>query len=219
MNNKFEAILFDLDGTLLNTLEDLADAVNKGLAEKEFPQHGLNQFRYFVGEGREEMALKALPADHRDPATLKWLVDFINVYYAIHWKDHTLPYPGIADTLDNLVVRGIRLAVFSNKPQEFTSQNVEGLLPRWNFEIVLGASDTVPKKPNPAAALRIAAELGLQPAKFIYLGDSGIDMRTARGAGMYPVGAVWGFRTREELIADGAKIVIERPQELLKLIN
>lgn len=218
MNNKFKAVLFDLDGTLLNTLQDLAEAVNQGLAQKGFPQHGLVEFRYFVGEGREEMALKSLPVDHRDPATLKWLVEFINAYYSLHWKDHTLPYPGVAETLDKLTALRIPLTVFSNKPQEFTSQNVEGLLSRWKFEIVLGASDAVPKKPNPAAALRIANELSLKPAEFIYLGDSGIDMRTALGAGMYPVGALWGFRTREELMVNGAKTLIEQPQDLLRLL-
>jgi phosphoglycolate phosphatase len=218
MKNKFTAVLFDLDGTLLNTLQDLAEAVNKGLAEQGYPEHGLDEFRYFVGEGREEMALKSLPVDHRDMATLKWLVDFINKYYVVHWKDHTLPYPGIAETLDGLTQKGIHLTVFSNKPQEFTSQNVAGLLGRWKFEIVLGASESVPKKPNPSGALQIARELGIKPVEFMYLGDSGIDMQTAKAAGMYPVGAAWGFRTQEELTSKGAKIVIHRPQELLKLI-
>jgi phosphoglycolate phosphatase len=219
MNIKFKAVLFDLDGTLLNTLQDLAEAVNKGLAEKGFPQHGLDEFRYFVGEGREEMALKSLPIDHRDPVTLKRLVDFINKYYVVHWNDHTLPYPGITETLDGLTQKGIHLTVFSNKPQEFTSQNVDGLLGRWKFEMVLGASESVPKKPNPSGALQIARALGIKPIEFIYLGDSGIDMQTATAAGMYPVGAAWGFRTPEELKSNGARIVIQRPQELLKLIG
>ena len=110
------------------------------------------------------------------------------------------------------------MTVFSNKPQEFTSQNVAGLLGKWNFARVLGASASVPKKPDITAPLRIAAELGLKPAEFLYLGDSGIDMQTAVRAGMFPVGALWGFRTRQELLENGARALIDQPLDLLKLL-
>jgi phosphoglycolate phosphatase len=218
MTDKYQAVLFDLDGTLLNTLQDLADAVNGGLKAQGLPPHSLDDFRYFVGEGREEMVRKALPESKRDPARLKQMLDFVNSYYAEHWCDHTRPYPGIPELLDRLVARGIKLTVFSNKPQEFTSQNVAGLLAGWPFARVLGASASVPKKPDCTAALRIAAELGLKTSDFLYLGDSGIDMQTATRAGMYPVGAQWGFRTKAELLENGARTVIEKPLDLLELL-
>jgi phosphoglycolate phosphatase len=214
----YKAVLFDLDGTLLNTLQDLAEAVNLGLDLLSLPRHELEAYKYFLGEGREEMVTKALPAANRDPVTVKRMVDFVNLYYGRHWADHTRPYPGIPELLDSLVEKGVALTIFSNKPQEFTTQNVEGLLADWNFIKVLGASSSVPKKPDCAAALRIASELKLKPSEFLYLGDSGIDMQTATRAGMYPVGALWGFRTRQELLENGAKKVIEKPLELLKLL-
>jgi phosphoglycolate phosphatase len=213
-----QAVLFDLDGTLLDTLQDLADAVNQGLATLQLPAHSLAQFKYLVGEGREEMVRKALPEERRDPDTLKFMLDFVNVYYGSHWRDHTRPYAGIPELLNALTSRSVAMAVFSNKPQEFTSQNVAGLLPDWQFASVLGASPSVPKKPDCSAALRIAADLGFSPADFLYLGDSGIDMQTARRAGMYPVGALWGFRTRAELLENGALAVIEKPLDLLALL-
>jgi phosphoglycolate phosphatase len=218
MTLKYKAVLFDLDGTLLNTLQDLAEAVNGGLISLGLPPHAVEDFKQFVGEGREEMVRKALPQSARDSATVKQVVDFVNRFYAEHWRDHTLPYPGIPELLDALVKKGVGMAIFSNKPQEFTTQNVEGLLAAWHFERVLGASDSVPKKPDCSAALRIATEMGLKASDFIYLGDSGIDMQTATRAGMYPVGALWGFRSRTELLENGARALVVRPPDLLKLL-
>jgi phosphoglycolate phosphatase len=213
-----KAVLFDLDGTLLYTLQDLAEAVNKGLLSLGLPTHEVEDFKYFVGEGREEMVTKALPETNRDSATVDRMVDFVNHYYFEHWRDHTLPYAGIPELLDSLTAKGILMTIFSNKPQEFTSQNVAGLLDKWTFARVLGASASVPKKPDITAPLRIAAELGLKPAQFLYLGDSGIDMQTAVIAGMFPVGALWGFRTKQELLANGARAVIDKPLDLVKLL-
>lgn len=216
---KYKAVLFDLDGTLLNTLQDLADAVNTGLKRLGFPAHELDEFRYFVGEGREEMARKSLPEETRDPHTIDQLVNHINEYYTQHWSDHTLPYNGIPEMLNKLQTKGIKLTVFSNKPQEFTKANVSGLLANWSFEMVLGASTEVPKKPDATGALMIASQLDINPQDFLYLGDSGIDMLTAVKAGMFPVGALWGFRTAEELLECGAKALIEQPADLLHLVE
>ena len=218
MKIEHQAVLFDLDGTLLDTLQDLADGVNQGLISLGQPTHDLEAFKYFVGEGREEMVTKALPPARRNPEMVRKMVDFVNAYYGQHWRDHTRPYPGIPDLLDKLVARGVKMTIFSNKPQEFTTQNVDGLLSKWQFDRVLGASESVPKKPDCTAALRIAAELGLKPSDFLYLGDSGIDMQTANRSGMYAVGALWGFRTRRELLENGARAVIEKPLELLVLL-
>jgi phosphoglycolate phosphatase len=218
MSNQYQAVVFDLDGTLLNTLQDLAESVNQGLRALGLATHEVAAYKYFLGEGREEMVTKALPPGQRNPATIQQMVDRVNDYYNRHWRDNTRPYPGIPELLDNLVAKGLILTIFSNKPQEFTSLSVDGLLGRWSFARVLGASASVPKKPDCSAALRMAAELGLKTSDFVYLGDSGIDMLTARRAGMYAVGALWGFRDRRELLENGAQALIEKPDELLRLL-
>jgi phosphoglycolate phosphatase len=215
---KHHAVVFDLDGTLLDTIQDLAEACNQALAEMGLAGHKVAEYKYFVGEGREEMVSKALPAERRDAVSVHRMVDSVNRYYAVHWCDHTRPFEGIPELLDALTFRKVILSIFSNKPQEFTSQNVTGLLDRWHFALVLGASDSVPKKPDCTAALRIARELKLEPSDFLYLGDSGLDMQTARSSGMLAVGALWGFRTRQELLENGAQALVSRPQELLELL-
>jgi phosphoglycolate phosphatase len=213
---KYRAVLFDLDGTLLNTLEDLAGSVNRGLAAMKLPQHKVEAFRYFVGDGREEMAKRALPPEKRDAASLGRLVDFINRDYTLHWSDHTCLYPGVSSLLDELTRRNILMNILSNKPHDFTCDMVSRLLGSWQFEMVFGAMPCVPKKPDITQALNIARSLKISPEEFIYLGDSDIDMKTAVNAGMYPVGALWGFRTADELRAGGAGLLIEKPAYLLK---
>ncbi len=215
----YRAVIFDLDGTLLNTLQDIADSTNTGLSKLGYPRHETEAYKLLVGEGREALALHALPEGHRDDATVDKLVAFINEEYGQHWADNTRPYPGIPQLLDELVRKKIRLAVLSNKAHEFTELMVTQMLSSWHFDAVVGASSALPKKPNPAGALQIARDLCIHPAGFLYLGDSGIDMETAVRAGMYGVGALWGFRSAGELLASGAKALIETPERLLKLLG
>ena len=215
---KHRAVLFDLDGTLLNTLEDVAGSVNKGLAKLGFPQHTVEAYKNLIGEGRDVLALRALPEDHRDADTGKKLLDLINADYAIHWADHTRPYPGIRELLDALTAKGIKITVLSNKADDLTNMCVTKLLAQWHFALVAGARPSVPNKPNPAGTLQLARQLGISPAEFLYLGDSDIDMKTAVGAGMYPIGAGWGFRSEQELLTAGAKVVIKQPEELLQYL-
>jgi phosphoglycolate phosphatase len=214
----FEAVIFDLDGTLLDTLEDIANSVNKGLNSLGFPQHSKEAIKYFIGDGREVLALRSLPEKNRDEATVNRLVDLINKEYFHHWADNTLPYPGVNDMLDTLQSRRIKMTILSNKPHEFTELSVNRLLKDWRFEIVAGAKPSMPNKPDPAAALEIAKKLGISPCQFIYLGDSDIDMKTALAAEMFPAGATWGFRTAEELKAAGARALVHHPIDLLKLL-
>jgi len=216
---KYRAVLFDLDGTLLDTLQDLAGATNKGLSCLGFPQHRVEAYKYFVGAGREEMALRALPEEHRDAVTVSRLVEHINREYADHWADHTRPYAGVPELLDALTARGTKTAVLSNKPQNFTELMVSRLLSSWQFEIVAGSLPAVPKKPDSTAALKIVRQMNTRASEFLYLGDSGIDMQTAVNAGMYPVGALWGYRTAEELKASGAKALIDKPTALLEFFS
>jgi phosphoglycolate phosphatase len=210
--------LFDLDGTLLNTLQDIADSVNKGLEYLGFPQHNTEAYKTLVGEGREVLARRALPEKHRDNAAVHKLLTYINAEYAVHWADNTCPYPGIPELLDALTADDIKMVVLSNKADDLTRMNVSKMLSRWRFALIVGARPSVPNKPDPTAALQIAKRLDICPSQFLYLGDSGIDMKTANGAGMYPVGALWGFRSAEELLAEGAKALIKHPTELLNYL-
>jgi len=215
---KLLAVLFDLDGTLLDTLQDLADSTNRALARLGFPPHEVDEYRYFVGGGRDVLAFRALPADQRDKVNIDKLVSEIDSDYLDHWEDNTKLYAGVSQLLDALTERGIKLAVLSNKAHNFTELMVSRMLARWHFEEVIGASASIPRKPDPTVALQIARRLKIPPAAFIYLGDSDIDMKTAVAAGMYPVGAGWGFRPADELIASGAKMVIDQPCDLLRLL-
>ena len=215
----YGAVLFDLDGTLVDTLRDLADSVNYVLARSEFPQHEVAAYRCFVGGGRRVLASRALPEDARDRQTVDKIASEIEEVYSRRWAEHTLPYPGIPELLNALTDLGIRMAVLSNKPQRPAELMVSRLLPRWHFEIVEGERPGVPLKPDPSGALQIAGRMKMEPREFLYLGDSATDMRTAVAANMYPVGALWGFRTAQELLAGGAKTLIGVPADLLPLLH
>lgn len=210
--------MFDLDGTLLDTLEDIADSVNIGLDRLGFPGHDVEAYKYFIGDGVEELAFQALPDDQRHTVTVVRLVAAVREEYRKRWADKTRAYDGIPELLDGLTARGVKMAILSNKPDNFTRLAVSHLLPCWEFSPVIGAQASIPRKPDPAAALQIAERLNIPPGKFIYLGDGDTDMRTALAAGMYPVGALWGFRSGDELAASGARALIEKPTDLLNLI-
>jgi phosphoglycolate phosphatase len=219
MPDMYRAVLFDLDGTLLNTLKDIADSVNRILARSGFPQHPVDAYRYFVGDGMENLARRVLPADRRDPETVARTRAAIDAEYTQHEADTTRPYAGIPELLSALADRGIKMTVLSNKPDHSVQSTVAALLGDWHFDVVLGARPSMPIKPDPAGARDIAARLGIPPAQFLYLGDTGTDMKTAGAAGMYPVGALWGFRTADELLAAGAKTLAKEPTDLLKLLG
>ncbi len=213
---KYKAVLFDLDGTLLDSLEDLSDTVNQILSNKGFPTHSLNAYRYFVGNGVATLIKRALPEDQGDQQNIHHCVDLFNQYYEQNWKIKTKPYEGIEEMLDGLAAHGIPMAILSNKPDEFTQRCVSEFLSKWKFEIVLGHRKSYPHKPDPAGALEIAKTLNLNPQEFIYLGDTAIDMQTAQAAKMFAVGVTWGFRPIEELQKNGACAIIKKPQEMLR---
>lgn len=215
---KHLAVLFDLDGTLLNTLQDLADSVNKGLEDLGFPTHNNEEYKKLIGEGRENLVFRALPENHRDIETVHKLLDRLNAEYAIHWADHTQPYQGIPELLDALIAKNIKITVLSNKADDLTNTCVSRLLSGWHFTLVAGSRSGVPNKPDPTASLQIAKKLDIEPSQFLYLGDSDIDMKTANAAGMFAVGALWGFRSKKELLASGAKAVIKHPADLLNYL-
>jgi phosphoglycolate phosphatase len=216
---RFKAILFDLDGTLLDTLEDLGNAANRVLGKYDFPTHPLDTYRYFVGDGATVLMKRALPENKRDDDTVGACVRTFREDYGKGWNVKTRPYDGVTEMLDALTASGLKMAVLSNKPDEFTKRCVTEFLPKWNFDMVLGQSNLMPLKPDPKGALEIAKCLNIIPSHFIYLGDTAIDMKTATAAGMYPVGALWGFRTEKELLENGAQALIKRPQEILNLLH
>jgi phosphoglycolate phosphatase len=214
----FKAVIFDIDGTLLDTLLDIANSANTVLARSGFPQHKPQDYKYYVGDGIQVLAQRILPTDRRDEATINKIAAEIDSEYSQHWADNSHPYPGIPELLKSLTDRGIKIAALSNKPDRSARLTVSRLLPDWHFEFVLGVSPSTPKKPDPQGALGIAQNLKIKPDDFLYLGDTDTDMKTAGSAGMYAVGALWGFRTAEELLASGARLLLHSPLELLKIL-
>ena len=214
----FRAILFDLDGTLLDTLADIAESANQVLAARGCATHPIDAYRDFIGDGVVHLFGRALPEDRRGEEIVAECVSSFRERYAEIWNVRTRPYEGVAELLDAVTARGLKMAILSNKPHAFTRRCADAYFSAWPFQAVLGQRDGVPRKPDPAGALLLAEELGVEPGECVYLGDSGSDMQTAVAAGMYPAGALWGFRTAEELTAAGAKTLLERPGELLDLL-
>jgi phosphoglycolate phosphatase len=215
----FRAVLFDLDGTLLNTLIDLADAMNASLSHFGYPPYPVDAYKYFIGDAVVTEAKRALPESAHDPELIEKVADLSEQIYDKCWHKNTRPYPGIPELLSKLSKLGLPLAILSNKPDHFTKIIVKKLLPDWRFEIVQGALPDVPVKPDPTAALKIAKQLKIAPMHFLYLGDTNTDMQTAVAAGMFPVGCLWGYRTADELLQSGAKILINSPIGVLDILD
>ena len=216
---KYKAVIFDLDGTLLNTLDDIAESMNTALSEFGFPPHKLDEYRYMVGNGLKPLVERAVPPSQRTPTVLSQVEQRLRAIYQSRWDRKTRLYPGIAELLDKLSQARMSLNILSNKPHEYTVVVVEKFLSQWTFEIVLGQKEDIPKKPAPDGALLIARQLGLSPGAIIYLGDTPVDMETARLAGMLPLGVSWGFRPPTELQQAGAKAILHQPLELLDFLS
>ena len=217
--NQYKAILFDLDGTLLNTLEDICDSMNYVLKKRGFPAYNLDAYRYFVGEGAAMLVAKTLPEDERNDETIHECHEAFKEHYAHNWNVKTKPYNGVPEMLDAITKRDHKLAILSNKPHDFTKQCVANLLPQWDFDVIFGLRDSIPRKPDPAGALLIAERLNVTPSRFLYAGDTLIDMKTAVAAGMFPVGVRWGFRPVEELLENGARAILNHPLEILDILG
>ncbi len=215
----FDAMLFDLDGTLLNTLEDIADAANRVLTRHHFPAHPVDAYRYFVGEGARVLVWRLIPQDSRTEELVDVMYAEFRAEYDRNWNAKTKPYEGIPEMLDGVVGRGLKIAVLSNKPDDFTRRCVGEFFPHWKFDAVVGLHDDIPPMPDPTGALQIARDLGVPPGRILLLGDSSIDMETALAAGVIPVGVLWGFRERKELEESGARTVIGTPREVLGLLE
>jgi phosphoglycolate phosphatase len=215
---RFRAVIFDLDGTLLDTLADIADAMNAALGKMGFPGHETAAYRFLTGDGIRAMAERSLPASARDAAAVEACIREFRAQYDRRWGAKTRPYPGILELLAELRRRGLEFSVLSNKLEDFTRRAVRDFLPGFTFSPVIGARPGLSPKPDPTGALFIARELRVAPSRIIYLGDTGADMQTAVRAGMFPVGALWGFRDEDELRENGAEALVARPEDFLGLL-
>lgn len=213
----WQAVIFDLDGTLLDSLADIAGAANAVLRAHGFPTHAPEAYRWFVGDGVSRLLDRILPPSHREDSALqeRLIREFV-VAYAESWNVASRLYDGIPELLDALRDRGTRLAVLSNKPQAATERCIAHYLAAYPFAAVLGQQADRPPKPDLRGVQEALERLAVSPDLCCYVGDTGVDMQTARGAGLFAVGATWGFRTASELCEAGAEVLIDHPRELLQ---
>ncbi|PKL38978.1 MAG: HAD family hydrolase [Spirochaetae bacterium HGW-Spirochaetae-1] len=209
------AVIFDLDGTLINSLGDIADTMNHILAINNLPVHEEDQYRYFIGDGLQNLIIRSLPEDYRSDKFVSEMHRAYGVEYRKRCLFKTRPYPGIVTMLETLSMKGIKMAVLSNKSDEFTRYMVSELFPDNFFSAVMGSRNDTPRKPDPAGALMLAKQCEIEPACCLFIGDSNIDMRTGTNAGMLPVGVLWGFRTEQELRDGGAGSIVTHPGEIM----
>lgn len=214
-----KGIIFDLDGTLANSIEDIADSMNTVLQEKGLDTHDYATYKTLVGRGVKSLVENALPETQRKPATINECFKRMMQIYEVNCLAKTALYPGIPDLLNSLTANKIKIGIFSNKANELTQKVVNILLANWKLEMTIGAGGDVPSKPNPKGALLISEKMGIAPEELMYVGDSGVDMETANNSGMYAVGVLWGFRDMEELLENGAKILIQEPMDLISSLD
>lgn len=203
MPSPARAAIFDLDGTLLDTLDDLAGAANTMLAESGFPTHPESAYVDFIGNGMAMLVTRALPEGARDPEIVARCTDRYRELYQEGWHNRTVPYPGVPELLRSLSEEGWALGVVSNKPHHFTDLCISHFFPG-QFDCVLGQRDEVPRKPDPAGLLEAAVLLGTETRNCVYIGDSGVDVETALRAEITCIAVLWGFRDRDELASAGA---------------
>lgn len=211
-------VLFDLDGTLLDTIGDLAVSMNRALAAGGLPVHEVAAYREFVGEGAVRLAERVLPEGLRGTQAQHELLQRFTADYAGNWDTTTATFPGIDALLAELTRRGVVLAVLSNKPDRYMSAIRERFFSGYKFSHFQGQLPDGPRKPDPSGALRIAGDNGMAPEAFLYVGDSDVDMQTARAAGMRACGVLWGYRGQEELLINGAAHIVARPQDIIALL-
>lgn len=213
----YKVAIFDLDGTLLDTLKDLAYACNFALKTYGFPEHQIEEYKYFLGDGTYKLVERALPENKREPEIISKVLAEFNKYYEKHKNDFTKPYQGIEELIVALKEAQIKMAVFSNKPHEFAIEIVKRYFGN-NFDIVFGKRDGYPAKPNPITVIEALNYFKCQKIEAIYIGDSDVDMYTGKNAGLFSIGVAWGFRDDEELLNAGANKIVYNSEELLSEI-
>ena len=212
-------VLFDLDGTLINSIDDLADSTNYALQQCGLPLHTVDEYKYFVGNSVDPLIRRALPEEEKENQELFDRVKKIYLsYYAAHSKDKTRPYPGISDLLSRCNKAGVLVAVVSNKPDDITADVVRYYFPQIHFAATMGPKEGIPKKPNPAGVREVLRITGIALEDALYVGDTWVDMQTAQNSGVQSCGVLWGFRTRQELVENHADFIAADAAELAEII-
>lgn len=222
MGNKsahFQGVIFDLDGTLLDTLADIGDSVNQMLAEYGFSSRTLDDYRRFIGNGIRMLVTRALPTAGRSEEMVHACVQRARDIYWENWNQKTRAYDGILNLLETLESRDVPMAVLSNKLNDLTVRCVDAYFPNTTFKTVMGQNDAFPLKPDPASSLEIARRIGLPPSVFLFVGDSVVDVKTAFSAGMHAVGVSWGFKGPKELVDSGCKSLVNHPKEIISILE
>ena len=212
-----KAVIFDLDGTLLDTIEDISISCNYVLEHYNKTPLLIEEFKHYVGQGAGQLFTDLLP--ELSNSEQKEALALFEKHYAKQFEKNTKIYENISKMLTFFQVRGIKMAVLSNKPNNFTKKCVLKYLRNWKFDVVYGIRDGIPRKPDPAGAIEILKELHVEPNECLFVGDMKIDMITANSANITPIGVLWGFRGREELIKHGAKYIVNDPIEIIKLVS
>ncbi len=214
-----KAVIFDLDGTLVNSLSDLADSTNYSLKLHGFNTHPVEAYKYLVGDGMAKLIERGISNDQVDEKLFKAVFDDFMAYYREHFLVNTEAYDGISELLDELKNMDMKLAVVSNKSDDMAKKVVSSVFGDGVFDVVTGKRAGLPTKPDPALTLLIIKELGLTPDECVFVGDSGMDTLNAVNAGCYPLGVLWGFRSENELLQNGAKALAAEPSEILEIIK
>lgn len=218
MKNAYDAVMFDLDGTLADTLADIAAACNHAIGQLGKPPIELPAYRYLAGQGLEYLIEHALDGDGTEEQIERGMAGF-RTYYGEHYTDQTKPFDGTPAVLDALVKSPMAMAVLSNKPDPATRTVMDEVFAAWKFDVIRGALPDVPLKPDPTSALDVASSLGILPERWAYIGDTRVDMETAKRAGFFAVGVLWGFRDEPELRDAGADVIISHPSELFGVLG
>lgn len=213
----FHNVIFDLDGTLLDTIDDLADAGNYVCRLHGWPTYTVEEYKRFVGNGMAKLVARFVPEEWRTPEGVAAILEEFMPYYDAHKEDKTAPYAGMPQAAAKLREEGVSIAVLSNKADQMAGPVVEHYYPGI-FPLVQGAVDGLPVKPDPTLLLRLMERMGADPARTLFVGDSNVDIQTAKNGGLTSCGVLWGFRSRQELEAEGADYLVENPEELIQVV-
>ncbi len=212
-------LIFDLDGTLLNTIKDLALSCNHVLKQHGFPEHTEDEYRYFVGNGMAKLVERALPEDKRTSEFIEPILKELINYYYQHKQDNTQPYDGVKEMLQKLQSENYKLAVASNKMDSAVQDLVKRYFPEIQFSVVYGQREDIHPKPAPRIIQNILDALQIEPYEALIVGDSATDMLTAINSGIKGIGVQWGFRTKEELLLNGANYTIKTPSQIFEILQ
>ena len=216
---KFKAFIFDLDGTLADSVRDIMESINFALSSQNFETLSLEQARAKIGNGIDKLVIDALPEKHKEnKKIIARTLELMAQKYSQSWQNNTCLYPGIADLLDQLMINKIPMAILSNKPDPFLQETVKFLMGKWEFMVIFGARAGMPLKPNPQSTLEVIKQMNIEPREIAFVGDGDTDIKTALGAGIHPIAVTWGLRSVDELTQVGAKTFINKPLELLEYI-